>query len=68
MREDEPILTHIFQLGWNHQLAIFGSILGWHLQVRNAVITVPAYFNDAQRQSTKDAGTLAGTKAFQTKT
>ena len=25
-----------------------------------AVITVPAYFNDAQRQATKDAGTLAG--------
>ncbi|MCC6548385.1 Fe-S protein assembly chaperone HscA [Candidatus Sumerlaeota bacterium] len=28
--------------------------------VENAVITVPAYFNDAQRQATKDAGTLAG--------
>ena len=24
------------------------------------MITVPAYFNDAQRQSTKDAGTIAG--------
>ena len=29
-------------------------------KVTNAVITVPAYFNDAQRQSTKDAGTIAG--------
>merc|ERR1711943_147766 len=29
-------------------------------EVKNAVITVPAYFNDAQRQSTKDAGTIAG--------
>jgi molecular chaperone DnaK len=29
-------------------------------RVREAVITVPAYFNDAQRQSTKDAGTIAG--------
>lgn len=29
-------------------------------QVKNAVITVPAYFNDAQRQATKDAGTIAG--------
>ena len=29
-------------------------------QVRNAVITVPAYFNDGQRQATKDAGTIAG--------
>ena len=28
--------------------------------VESAVITVPAYFNDAQRQSTKDAGTIAG--------
>ena len=26
----------------------------------DAVITVPAYFNDAQRQATKDAGTIAG--------
>jgi heat shock protein 1/8 len=26
----------------------------------NAVVTVPAYFNDSQRQSTKDAGTIAG--------
>lgn len=28
--------------------------------VTKAVITVPAYFNDAQRQATKDAGTIAG--------
>mmetsp|Transcript_26131 Transcript_26131/g.63483 ORF Transcript_26131/g.63483 Transcript_26131/m.63483 type:complete len:666 (-) Transcript_26131:451-2448(-) len=28
--------------------------------VNHAVITVPAYFNDAQRQATKDAGTIAG--------
>jgi molecular chaperone DnaK len=28
--------------------------------VRKAVITVPAYFNDAQRQATKDAGQIAG--------
>jgi molecular chaperone DnaK len=28
--------------------------------VRDAVITVPAYFSDAQRQATKDAGTIAG--------
>jgi molecular chaperone DnaK len=29
-------------------------------RVREAVITVPAYFNDAQRQATKDAGRIAG--------
>lgn len=28
--------------------------------VTRAVITVPAYFNDSQRQATKDAGTIAG--------
>ncbi|KAF5762667.1 putative Heat shock protein 70 family [Helianthus annuus] len=28
--------------------------------VKNAVITVPTYFNDLQRQATKDAGTIAG--------
>lgn len=27
---------------------------------KNAVITVPAYFNDSQRQATKDAGQIAG--------
>ena len=30
--------------------------------VKHAVVTVPAYFNDAQRQATKDAGTIAGLK------
>jgi heat shock protein 5 len=28
--------------------------------VKHAVVTVPAYFNDAQRQATKDAGAIAG--------
>ncbi len=28
--------------------------------LREAVITVPAYFNDVQRQATKDAGRIAG--------
>eukprot|EP00523_Entomoneis_sp_CCMP467_P006457 CAMPEP_0168722230 /NCGR_PEP_ID=MMETSP0724-20121128/2490_1 /TAXON_ID=265536 /ORGANISM="Amphiprora sp., Strain CCMP467" /LENGTH=661 /DNA_ID=CAMNT_0008768895 /DNA_START=54 /DNA_END=2039 /DNA_ORIENTATION=- len=31
-------------------------------EINNAVVTVPAYFNDAQRQATKDAGTIAGLK------
>jgi L1 cell adhesion molecule like protein len=34
------------------------SFLGYH--VKNAVVTVPAYFNNCQRQATKDAGTIAG--------
>merc|ERR1712062_605537 len=29
-------------------------------KVKDAVVTVPAYFNDAQRQATKDAGVIAG--------
>ncbi|XP_058224846.1 heat shock 70 kDa protein BIP1-like isoform X2 [Rhododendron vialii] len=29
-------------------------------KIKNAVVTVPAYFNDAQRQATKDAGVIAG--------
>ncbi|MQL89991.1 hypothetical protein Taro_022572 [Colocasia esculenta] len=30
------------------------------MTIKNAVITVPAYFNDSQRQATKDAGSIAG--------
>ena len=29
-------------------------------QINDAVVTVPAYFNDSQRQATKDAGTISG--------
>lgn len=38
--------------------SISESFLG--KDVKDAVITVPAYFNDGQRQATKDAGTIAG--------
>uniref|UniRef100_UPI00358E8FD4 heat shock cognate 71 kDa protein-like n=1 Tax=Myxine glutinosa TaxID=7769 RepID=UPI00358E8FD4 len=34
--------------------------------VSNAVVTVPAYFNDSQRQATKDAGTIAGLTVLRT--
>ncbi len=30
------------------------------MEIRKAIITVPAYFNDSQRQATKDAGAIAG--------
>ena len=33
-------------------------------EVSHAVVTVPAYFNDAQRAATKDAGTIAGKSIF----
>lgn len=34
--------------------------------VKNAVVTVPAYFNDSQRQATKDAGSIAGLNVLRT--
>lgn len=39
---------------------IFFSLSFISKTVNNAVITVPAYFNDSQRQATKDAGTISG--------
>jgi len=36
------------------------AFLGADKPVRKAVVTVPAYFNDSQRQATKDAGTISG--------
>jgi molecular chaperone DnaK len=35
-----------------------------YLGQTEAVITVPAYFNDAQRQATKEAGEIAGLKVM----
>ena len=37
-----------------------GRRRSWAKPISQAVITVPAYFNDAQRQATKDAGRIAG--------
>jgi L1 cell adhesion molecule like protein len=36
------------------------AFLGDKREVKRAVVTVPAYFNDSQRQATKDAGVIAG--------
>src|SRR5437868_6404309 len=36
------------------------EFLGTSDKISDAVVTVPAYFNDAQRQATKDAGRIAG--------
>ena len=30
------------------------------MDIKDAVVTVPAYFNDAQRKATKDAGSISG--------
>ena len=49
------VILHSFQL-------LFYDCLESYLgsSVKNAVVTVPAYFNDSQRQATKDAGQIAG--------
>ena len=43
---------YYFFFVWRLSLVVF--------QITHAVVTVPAYFNDAQRQATKDSGTIAG--------
>jgi Fe-S protein assembly chaperone HscA len=48
------------QLKQNAEAALGGSPGMNALPVTKAVITVPAYFNDAQRQATRDAGRIAG--------
>jgi len=68
---DKPLI----QVTWNNELKTFSAeeisamVLTKMKQiaedylgetVTKAVITVPAYFNDSQRQATKDAGTIAG--------
>ena len=34
------------------------DFLGKEVKVKNAIVTVPTYFNDSQRQATKDADTI----------
>ncbi|KAL6211889.1 hypothetical protein ACLB2K_017112 [Fragaria x ananassa] len=46
------------QVMMNPVNTVFEAYLG--LVVKNVVVTVPAYFNDSQRQATKDAGLIAG--------
>jgi len=40
--------------------SIAQAFVGNKQEVKHAVVTVPAYFNDSQRQATKDAGVIAG--------
>jgi chaperone protein DnaK len=55
-REVTPpeVSAHVLRALKSRAEAFFGEV------VERAVITVPAYFNDAQRQATKDAGRIAG--------
>ena len=45
---------------WTHKDYLLIKSLTILQPVTNAVVTVPAYFNDSQRQATKDAGTISG--------
>ena len=48
------VAAHVLRTLKERAEAYFGEV------VEQAVVTVPAYFNDAQRQATKDAGRIAG--------
>src|ERR1700681_1720654 len=58
IRENMYSLPEISALVLKEMKAIVENYLGH--EVKKAVITVPAYFNDNQRQATKDAGRIAG--------
>ncbi|KAM4107118.1 hypothetical protein ACJW30_04G115900 [Castanea mollissima] len=54
---DKPMVVEISSMVLKKMSEIAESYLG--TTVKNAVVTVPAYFNDSQRKSTKDAGGIA---------
>ncbi|CAL5191507.1 unnamed protein product [Lathyrus oleraceus] len=56
--EKHLVAEEISAMILTHMREIAGAFL--ESPVKNAVITVPAYFNDAQRRATKDAGDIAG--------
>src|SRR5207244_8068753 len=58
IRENVFSLPEISALVLKEMKAIVENYLGH--EVKKAVVTVPAYFNDNQRQATKDAGEIAG--------
>src|SRR5437868_8606207 len=58
IRDNVFSLPEISALVLKEMKAIVENYLGH--EVRKAVVTVPAYFNDNQRQATKDAGRIAG--------
>ena len=58
---DRTIRSVKRQMGTDWSVAIDGKKFSYLGEtIADAVITVPAYFNDAQRQATKEAGTIAG--------
>src|SRR3979490_1403950 len=61
IRENIYSLPEISALVLKEMKSIVENYLGH--EVKKAVVTVPAYFNDNQRQATKDAGRVAGPEA-----
>ncbi len=58
IRDNVYSLPEISALVLKEMKSIVENYLGY--EVKKAVVTVPAYFNDNQRQATKDAGRIAG--------
>src|SRR5208283_2758728 len=54
------LVPSVIALDENGQIIVGNAARNFAAPVTKAVITVPAYFNDAQRQATKDAGRIAG--------
>ena len=56
IKDVTPVNNNVLYTNGLHMTSIFCMVI----QVEKAVVTVPAYFNDSQRQATKDAGRIAG--------
>ncbi|KAJ3918969.1 Hsp70 protein-domain-containing protein [Lentinula edodes] len=56
-----PVPPHDFTVGPPHlTTVVFAAKPFLSTTITNSVVTVPLYFNDSQRQTTKDAGTMSG--------
>src|ERR1700723_2215140 len=60
VKEEESIVPYKVESGPNGDAVVEAGGKQYRPQEVSAVITVPAYFNDDQRQATKDAGQIAG--------
>src|SRR5512133_630016 len=60
VKEEETMVPYRVVSGSNGDARVFAGDKEYSPPEISAVITVPAYFNDAQRQATKDAGKIAG--------
>jgi molecular chaperone DnaK (HSP70) len=59
----QEVSAHVLAALKRRAEALLSAEVGRRVEVRKAVVTVPAYFDDAQRQATRDAARLAGLEA-----